>query len=111
MATNSTFKPWLGGIISQFIGGLFHGSVVGAGGTTALDISSGQITSVKRILLGTVIAALIGAIKDVSLYVNENPMPNIFAQPVVAPIPGPVAAPTVSDQPSTLVSPSVAIKS
>lgn len=105
MATESTLKPWLGAIISKFVSGLFHGSLVGGGTVAIADTTAGTNVTTHNLLVATLISAIIGAIKDVGFYINANPMPNIFAQPIVAPVAGPVATPSVSDQPATLVSP------
>lgn len=108
--SQSTFKPWLGAIISEFVSGVFHGSVVGAGTITAVDTASNVQTTGHGILWATAIAAIIGGVKDIALYIQTNPMPNVFSSPTIAPVPGPVATPTVSDQQSTLTQPSATTK-
>lgn len=106
MSSKSTLLPWIGAIISEFISGVFHGSVTGAG--VSVFAADGQTLVTKKIIIMTIVGACIGGIKDVALYIQSNPMPNVFAQPVVAPVAGPVATPTVSDQPTTLVQPTSA---
>lgn len=111
MKSNSTLLPWIGALISQFISGVAHGGFVGGVGTAAVDASNSQLATQATLIKATLIMAFVGGLKDVALYINANPMPNIFAPPVIAPVVGPVATPTVSDQPSTLSSPTVTPKS
>ena len=105
MNPKSTFMPWLGGLLSEFVGGVAHGAFTGGIGTSAVGASDGTLTTQSMLIKATLIFALVSGLKDVGLYVNKNPLPNLFAQPVIAPVPGPVATPTVSDQPSTLAQP------
>lgn len=101
----STLKPWLGAILSKFVAGMAHGALlgnfIGAGQTIVTQVAPDQ-----RTLIWTNVLGIFGnAFKEVFLYVQSNPLPNLLAAPVIAPIPGPVAPPTVSDQPSTLMQP------
>lgn len=99
--------PWLGAILSKFISGLFHGTVVSgvvvSGGKVAADATGipaqNPHLELWALIVGTAIGAVTSGIKDVAFFVNANPMPNIFAPPVIAPAIAPVAEPSISSAP------------
>ncbi len=101
----ATFKPWLGGVLSKFVSGMAHGALIGSGTGAIVTTAEGRIPSHHEIILTAIISLLSGGLKDVWLYIENNPLPDLFSNPIIAPIPGPVATPTVSDQPSTLAQP------
>ncbi len=101
MKPNSTLFPWVGAILSKAVSGFAHGAATAAGVGLVVNTLDQAIGLLKITALG----GCVGAVKDVFLYINKNPMPNIFAAPTIAPVAGPVATPTIGDQPKTLASP------
>jgi hypothetical protein len=88
---DSTLIRWLGAIISEAVSGFAHGAIIGGGGAAAAD-DFGMLVKV------TITSGLISAAKDVFLYINANPMPNVFAAPIIAPVaPVPAVIPTTSE--------------
>lgn len=78
--------------MSECVSGFAHGAVVGSG----VDVASGDFTKLLRFAL---VGGAVGAAKDMALYIQQNPMPNIFAPPQIAPTAAPVSPPTLGDPP------------